>query len=65
MQTTDSTDDFDSLDHQRENSMGSTSYGSDLSDEGCERQQVSSGDISQIGPRTSCSCQVIYYSIIS
>ncbi|PWA53084.1 phospholipase D P2 [Artemisia annua] len=59
MQITDSADDFESLDHQHENSTGTTSFGSDLSDEGCERQELSSGEISQAGPRTACSCQVI------
>lgn len=59
MQTTDSADDFDFLDHRHENSTGTTSFGSDMSDEGCERQEVCSSDISQVGPRTPCSCQVI------
>ena len=57
MQITDSADDFDTLDHQHENSTRTTSFGSDLSDEGCE---VSNGEISQVGPRTACSCQVSY-----
>ncbi|XP_024979778.1 phospholipase D zeta 1-like [Cynara cardunculus var. scolymus] len=59
VQTVDSADDFDSMDRQHENSTGSTSFGSEISDEGCEKQEVSSGDISQVSPRTSCSCQVI------
>ncbi|GJT65663.1 phospholipase D zeta 1-like protein [Tanacetum coccineum] len=59
MQTTDSADDFDSLDHQHDDSTGSTSFGSDLSDEGCQRQEVYGGVISQVGPRMACSCQVI------
>ncbi|XP_023760299.1 phospholipase D zeta 1 [Lactuca sativa] len=59
LSTTYSADDFSSLDHHHENSMVTTSFGSEMSDESCERQQVSSGEISQVGPRTSCSCQVI------
>nr|XP_043625255.1 phospholipase D zeta 1-like [Erigeron canadensis] len=58
MKPTDSADDF-SLYDQPETSSGTASFGSDLSDEGCERHEVPSGDISQVGPRTSCSCQVI------
>ncbi|KAI7733481.1 hypothetical protein M8C21_033721 [Ambrosia artemisiifolia] len=50
-------DDFDLLDPMRENSTGTTSIGSDMSDEGCESREVSRSDISQVGPRTSCSCQ--------
>ncbi|XP_076958230.1 phospholipase D zeta 1-like isoform X1 [Bidens hawaiensis] len=57
--TADSADDFDLFDHQRENSTGTTSFGSDMSDEGCDSQEVSRSDISQVGPRTPCSCQVI------
>ncbi|KVH93523.1 Phospholipase D family [Cynara cardunculus var. scolymus] len=40
VQTVDSADDFDSMDRQHENSTGSTSFGSEISDEGCEKQEV-------------------------
>ncbi|KAK1417718.1 hypothetical protein QVD17_26852 [Tagetes erecta] len=59
MQTSDSADGFDLLNHQRENSTKTTNPGSDVSDEGCESQEVYTSDISQVGPCTSCSCQVI------
>ncbi|KAL8188849.1 hypothetical protein R6Q57_029604 [Mikania cordata] len=58
-QTANSADDFDFWDHQHENSKGTTEFGSDMSDEGCETHEVSRVDVSQVGPRISCSCQVI------
>ncbi|KAL4588394.1 hypothetical protein LXL04_001278 [Taraxacum kok-saghyz] len=49
----------ESLDHHFENNTSASTSGSEISDEGCESQEVSGSENSQIGPRTPCSCQVI------